>query len=180
MGTLQNRQQEIFGCIAKACADLRVQLAISLGGGCEPHDLKNLAGDPIVVKYAPQLEILKKAQLCITHAGLNTALESLSQGVPTVAIPITNDQPGVSARLVWKGVGEAVPIKRLNSQRLKSTIEKVLTDPKYKTNVMVLRDTIARTSGARSAADIVERVTRSASATLRNSITIGKNRLTAL
>jgi UDP:flavonoid glycosyltransferase YjiC (YdhE family) len=167
MGTLQNRQQEIFGCIAKACADLPVQLAISLGGGCEPHDLKNLAGDPIVVKYAPQLEILKKTQLCITHAGLNTVLESLSQGVPVVAIPITNDQPGVSARVVWKGVGEAVPIKRLNSQRLKSKVEKVLTDPKYKTNVMLLRDTIGCTSGARCAADIVERVTRSATATRR-------------
>jgi MGT family glycosyltransferase len=161
MGTLQNRQQEIFGCIAKACADLRVQLVISLGGGCEPHDLKNLAGDPIVVKYAPQLDLLRKAQLCITHAGLNTALESLSQGVPMVAIPITNDQPGVSARLVWKGVGESIVLKRLNSQGLKSKIEKVLTDPKYKTCAMVQRDTITRTSGARSAADIVEAVTRS-------------------
>jgi zeaxanthin glucosyltransferase len=142
--------------------------------------VKNLTGDPIVVKYARQLELLKKAQLCITHAGLNTALESLSQGVPMVAIPIANDQPGVSARLLWKGLGEAVPIKRLNSQRLKSKVEKVLTDPKYKSNVMVLRDIIARTSGARCAADIVERVTRSATATVRNRVTTGENRLTAL
>jgi zeaxanthin glucosyltransferase len=95
-----------------------------------------------------------------------------------VAIPITNDQPGVSARLVWKGVGESVVMKRLNSQWLKSKIEKVLTDPKYKTSAMVLRDTIARTSGARSAADIVEGVTRSATATLKNSVMTGKNGLT--
>ena len=36
--------------------------------------------DPLVVSYAPQLEILKRAALVITHAGLNTVLESLSEG----------------------------------------------------------------------------------------------------
>jgi zeaxanthin glucosyltransferase len=36
MGTLQNRQQQIFGCIAEACADLPVQLVISLGVGANP------------------------------------------------------------------------------------------------------------------------------------------------
>ena len=39
-------------------------------------DLK-LAGAAIVVPFAPQLELLRRAALTITHAGLNTALESL-------------------------------------------------------------------------------------------------------
>jgi len=42
-------------------------------------------GDPIVVPFAPQLELLKHAAVCITHAGLNTALECLTKGVPMVA-----------------------------------------------------------------------------------------------
>ena len=56
----------------------------------------------IVVQQAPQLELLKRATVCITHAGLNTVLESLAQGVPQVAIPITYDQPGVAARIAHK------------------------------------------------------------------------------
>jgi len=40
--------------------------------------------------------------VCITHAGLNTVLEALAQGVPQVAIPVTNDQPGVAARIADK------------------------------------------------------------------------------
>jgi zeaxanthin glucosyltransferase len=67
MGTLQNRQQEIFGCIAKACADLPVQLVISLGGGCEPHDLKDLAGDPVVVKIRTSIGAVKKGP-AVHHA----------------------------------------------------------------------------------------------------------------
>jgi UDP:flavonoid glycosyltransferase YjiC (YdhE family) len=41
----------------------------------------------IIVSHAPQLELLKRTSVCITHAGLNTVLESLAQGVPQVAIP---------------------------------------------------------------------------------------------
>src|SRR5205807_10507854 len=81
MGTLQNRQKHIFGIIAEACAGLDVQLVLSLGGGGKPEDMEELAGGPIVVEFAPQLELLKRAALCITHAGLNTALECLSNGV---------------------------------------------------------------------------------------------------
>ncbi|MGK7953532.1 MAG: glycosyltransferase [Xenococcaceae cyanobacterium] len=92
MGTLQNRQDYVFQTIAEACTDLDVQLVISLGGGLNPEALPNLPGNPLVVKYAPQLELLQKTSLNITHAGLNTTLESLSYGVPMVAIPVTDDQ----------------------------------------------------------------------------------------
>jgi zeaxanthin glucosyltransferase len=39
-----------------------------------PEAMSTLEGDPLVVSYAPQLEVLKRAALTITHAGLNTVL----------------------------------------------------------------------------------------------------------
>lgn len=101
MGTVQNRLQYTFSSIAEACETLGVQLVISLGGALDPNVLPRLPGKPLVVKYAPQLELLKKTSLTITHAGMNTTLESLSNGIPMVAIPIANDQPGVAARIAW-------------------------------------------------------------------------------
>src|SRR6202041_2855635 len=67
LGRLQNGSEAIFRTIAGACAGLNAQLVISLGGGLDPARLGSLAGDPIVVKYAPQLEIVKRAALVITH-----------------------------------------------------------------------------------------------------------------
>ena len=99
LGTIQNRLLSVFHQIAEACLGLGVQLVISLGGGASPDSLSHLPGNPIVVDYAPQLELLKRAALTITHAGMNTTLESLSNAVPMVAIPITNDQPGIAARI---------------------------------------------------------------------------------
>lgn len=156
MGTLQNRFEDIFRVIAQACVGLDAQLVISLGGGLEPETFSNLPGQPLVVKYAPQLELLKKATLVITHAGLNTTLESLSYGVPMVAIPITDDQPGVAARIAWTGTGKCLPLKRLNVSRLRESIQRVLTDNSYKQNALRLQKAVRSTSGVNSAADIIE------------------------
>ncbi|MDV2991616.1 MAG: Zeaxanthin glucosyltransferase [Chroococcidiopsis sp. SAG 2025] len=156
MGTLQNRLQYVFRYIAEACHGLDAQLVISLGDSAEPESLLNLPGNPLVVKYAPQLDLLQKASLTITHAGLNTTLESLSNGVPLVAIPITNDQPGVAARIAWTGVGEFVPLSRLSVPNLRAAVQKVLTENSYKQNAIKLQQAIQRSGGVTRAADIVE------------------------
>jgi UDP:flavonoid glycosyltransferase YjiC (YdhE family) len=109
MGTLQNGLHHVFHTIAAACAGLGVQLVLSLGGGLEPEAL-GVLGDPVVVRYAPQLELIRRATLTITHGGLNSVLESLAEGVPLVALPVTNDQPGVGARVAWSGTGKAIPL----------------------------------------------------------------------
>lgn len=156
MGTLQNRQQEIFQCIAEACVGLDAQLVISLGGGSSPESLPELPGSPLVVGYAPQLELIERATLTITHAGPGTVLESLSNGVPMVAIPITNDQPGVAARLAWAGAGEVVPLSRLNIPRLRRAVQRVLREDSYKQNALRLQKAIAKAGGVSRAADIIE------------------------
>lgn len=158
MGTLQNRQQEIFQCIAEACAGLDAQLVISLDGGSNPESLQKLPGSPLVVGYAPQLELLQKATLTITHAGLNTTLESLSNGVPMVAIPVTNDQPGVAARIACSGCGETITLKQLSVPKLKNAINQVLTEDSYKQNALRLQEDIFRAGGVSRAADIIEQV----------------------
>ncbi len=158
MGTIQNRLLEIFQCIAKACEGLDVQLVISLGGSTSPESLAKLPGSPLVVEYAPQLELLQKATLTITHAGPNTVLESLSNAVPMVGIPITNDQPGTAARLAWAGAGEMIPQARLSVPRLREAIKRVLTENSYKQNAVRLQKAIQSAGGVSRAADIIEQV----------------------
>jgi zeaxanthin glucosyltransferase len=113
MGTLQNGVLQTFRVIAEACSGLDLQLVISLGGGQDPALLGELPGDPVVVGYAPQLELVARSALTISHGGLNTALESLSWGIPMVVLPVAYDQPGVGARVEWSGVGRSIPVGRL-------------------------------------------------------------------
>jgi zeaxanthin glucosyltransferase len=158
MGTLQNRLSGVFENIAQACVGLDAQLVIALGGGSNPASLRDLPGNPLVVGYAPQLELIQQATLTITHAGMNTALESLSHGVPMVAIPIANDQPGVAARIAWTGTGEVVSLAKSGSSRLRTAVKRVFTEDSYKQNAVRLQAAIQRAGGVSRAADILEQV----------------------
>lgn len=156
MGTLQNRLTWVFQTIASACEGLDAQLVISLGGSAKPESLPNLPGNPLVVEYAPQIEILEKATMMITHAGMNTTMECLKNGVPMVAIPVANDQPGVATRIAWTGAGEFISLKKLNVPRLRNAVKRVLTEESYKQNALRLQQATIRAGGVSRAADIIE------------------------
>jgi zeaxanthin glucosyltransferase len=154
-GTLVNRKAGSFRVIAEACADLDVQLVISAGGGCA-MDATQFAGLPIVVEYAPQLELLERAAVCINHGGLNTVMESLSCGVPMVTLPITNDNPAVAARIRRVGAGEVISLARFSASRLRDAVRRVLEVPEYQRRAHQLKMSIQRAGGVERAADIVE------------------------
>ena len=78
--------------------------------------------------------------------------------MPLVAIPITNDQPGVAARIAWTGTGLVVPAGRLDAARLRRAVDRVLERPGFRRDAGLLRDAIARGGGVGRAAAVVERV----------------------
>ncbi|RUT04419.1 oleandomycin glycosyltransferase [Dulcicalothrix desertica PCC 7102] len=156
MGTILNRLT-IFKKIAEASVELDAQLVISLGGSAKPESLPKLAGSPLVVEYAPQLELLQKSAISITHGGLNSTLECLNNGVPMVVIPSVNDQPGVAARVVWAGCGEALPIKNVTVSKLRTALLHVLMENSYKQNALKLQSCIRHAGGVNRAVDIIEK-----------------------
>jgi MGT family glycosyltransferase len=156
MGTLQNGVLRTFRMMAEACAGLELQLVISLGGGQDPALLGDLPGDPVVVGYAPQLDLIRQSALTISHGGLNTALESLQSGVPMVVLPVAYDQPGVGARVEWSGVGRSIPVGRLTADRLRDAVRTVLGHPAYRARARRLRSSIEADDGLNRAADLIE------------------------
>jgi zeaxanthin glucosyltransferase len=100
--------------------------------------------------------LLKQATACITHAGLNTVLESLARGVPQLAIPITYDQPGVAARIAHKKTGVVNSLAGLTVDHLAFHLNEVLTNPTYRENARTLQKAIARANGLSFAADLIE------------------------
>jgi MGT family glycosyltransferase len=155
-GTLMNRHKHLYRIVSESCAGLDAQLVLSLGGSSEPGEFASLPGRPLVVKFAPQTELLKRAAVTVTHGGLNTTLESLSVGVPLVAIPIAFEQPGVAARIRWTGTGELVKFRNVTPQMLRTTILKVLHDSRYRRAAAAMSQAIARTGGSAQAAAITE------------------------
>jgi zeaxanthin glucosyltransferase len=158
MGTLMNQSDGVFRIILEASEALDVQLVLTLGGKLDPASRSGVRGNAVIVKYAPQLEVLKRASICITAGGLNTINEALANGVPLVAIPITNDEPAAAARIEWSGVGRSVHINRLTVARLRTAIGQVLAEPSYRENARRLQREIAGLNSLERASEVIESV----------------------
>jgi MGT family glycosyltransferase len=156
LGTTRNVQASVFRLIAAACQDFDVQLVISLGGRFEQEEFADLPGQPLVAKYAPQLELLKLAKIVITHGGSNTAFETLMEGKPMIVIPLAHDQPAMAARLVRAKVAEVLPVMRLSTTRVRKAITKLLLDPSYNDAALRMQTKLRSLHGAERAVKIIE------------------------
>jgi zeaxanthin glucosyltransferase len=157
MGTILNGRLDVFRTIVAAVAKHKdLQLVLSVGDQVDPEQIGPVPSNAIIVKRAPQLELLKQSSVCITHAGLNTVLESLAQGVPQVAIPVTFDQPGVAARIADKQTGVITSLDKLTADHLSTLLNEVLNNSSYRDNARKLQKAIAKANGLSVAADLVE------------------------
>jgi zeaxanthin glucosyltransferase len=158
LGSVQNAKQDVYYTIAQACEGLDAQLVIA---GVKPEAVPGLPGAPLVVDFAPQVEIIQRASLTITHGGMNTVMDSLSAGVPVVAMPITFEQPGTGARIRYTAVGEVIPIDQVKDDTLKAAVRRVFTAESYRRNAQQQQQAIAEAGGVARAADIVEQCIQS-------------------
>jgi zeaxanthin glucosyltransferase len=172
LGTVFGGRTEIWNAIIEGCSLPNVQLVISLGGRGNAKSLSHLPANAIVVDYAPQRELLARAALAITHAGLNSVMEAIAAQVPLIAIPITGDQFGVAARIAHARIGEIIPAGKCTGSRVSEAARKILTNPTYRQRESVIRAAIQKTHGAVSAAAIVEEVVSTRRAVLRQAVLV--------
>lgn len=156
LGTTRNVQARILRLIAEACDRLEVQVVISLGGRFTPEAFADLSGNPLVVSFAPQMELLRRSRVVITHGGPNTVFESLMEGKPLVAIPLAYDQPAVSARAAAAGAARVLPVMRLSALGIRDVVTAVLEDSACREAAMALRTQIRAARGAERAVEIIE------------------------
>jgi MGT family glycosyltransferase len=161
LGTIPHRgTRAVYARVAAACAGLDAQLVLARGKWADQNDgsenSHDYPGDPLVVDFAPQPALLERAALLITHAGLNTALEGLSRGVPMVALPRATDQPGVAARIVYSGVGLSASFRKCAAPELRGMVERVLREESFRRRARELQTAMQAAGGVPRAAEIVE------------------------
>jgi MGT family glycosyltransferase len=156
LGTTRKADPEIYHRIASACAGLDVQLIITLGGRRKVESFANLPGNPLVAENAPQLDLLKRADLVITHAGPNTALETLLSGKPMLALPVALDQPAVAACLERLGVAEVLSPQHRSADEIREALLKLRTEKRYRDGAMAMQVQLQSLHGSAQAASIME------------------------
>jgi MGT family glycosyltransferase len=82
-----------------------------------------------------QLEILKQADLFVTHCGMNSASEAIKYAVPMVCIPLAADQPIVAKQVCdVLSLGVRLNPNGLTADMIADSIDQVLSDESYLSN----------------------------------------------
>ena len=65
---------------------------MSIGSKIDPASLGVIPNNFIVRPHVPQLEVLRRADLFITHGGMNSVSEGCWYGVQMIVLPQVGDQ----------------------------------------------------------------------------------------
>jgi MGT family glycosyltransferase len=119
-------------------------------------NLANLGDAPanfIVRPFVPQLAVLQRAALFITHGGINSVHEGLHYGVPLLVIPQQFEQLLNARSVTAQGAGLILDRKRVTAPGLREAVAQILTTPSYTERAADLQAILRNTGGYLHAAD---------------------------
>ena len=155
LGTVLKGSVTFFQSCLDAFRRDDMDVIISVGEKCNVRKLKNIPKNVYLYRSVPQTDVLKIADVFVTHGGMNSISEALVSGTPMVVIPFTSDQP-VNARQVEKlGVGVKLEPKTVNSNTLRRAVLTAMLDRNIRNNLRDVRCAIEDAPGNKGGADLL-------------------------
>jgi MGT family glycosyltransferase len=153
LGTVINQNQDFYLQSIQAFRDSDYQIVMSVGQRTEIARLGEIPANFIVRNFVPQLEILQRAALFITHAGLNSVHEALYYNVPLVLVPQQVEQNYVAGRAEELGVGVKLSNNQITAQRLREAAARILSGESYHQNATRVGESLRGAGGYQRAVD---------------------------
>jgi MGT family glycosyltransferase len=116
------------------------QLVCSTGRHVAPEELAGvLPADAVARRWTPQVPLLRRAAVMITHGGLGSVKECIVNGVPMVVFPFSSDQPDNAARVVHHRLGLSGDLGTAGADEIWGHVESVHADPVLRQGVQHMR-----------------------------------------
>ncbi|AZM62481.1 MULTISPECIES: macrolide family glycosyltransferase [unclassified Streptomyces] len=156
LGTMMNQNPEFFRLCIEAFGDTEWHVAMAVGDRVEPAELGRIPDNFEIRPYFPQLDVLKRADVFVTHAGMNSTMEAVHHQVPTVAVPQTPEQVGNARRLRELGLG--VTLEERTAPVLREAALAVHRDKDIRAALADMAESFRAAGGASAAADAIEQL----------------------
>ncbi|WP_017208922.1 macrolide family glycosyltransferase [Clostridium beijerinckii] len=153
LGTIFNNSIEFYECCFKAFCNMNVKVIMSVGRKIDISIFKNIPSNFIVRNYVPQLEVLKYADVFITHGGMNSTNEGLYFNIPLILIPQSVDQPFVANRVAELGAGIVIEKNRVTPEVLNKCVAEILSDDNFKLNSEKIGESLREAGGYKVGVD---------------------------
>jgi UDP:flavonoid glycosyltransferase YjiC (YdhE family) len=110
----------------------------------------------LIAPHVPHALVLPHADVFVTNGGYGGALAALSHGVPVVAAPAGEEKPEIARRIAYTGAGLDLRTPAPGPARIRSAVERVLTDPAFRTTARRIAADLRALDGPRQAAILLE------------------------
>ena len=153
LGTVINDRPDFYGKCIEACKGENMDVIISCGKSVDIESLGQLPENIKVEPYVDQPEVLSKADVFITHCGMNSVSESLYMATPMVLYAQTNEQKAVARRV--REIGAGIELKDDSSAGIRNAIMEVLHSASCKDAAQECCSDFRNCPGVKGAADFM-------------------------
>ncbi|MBQ9562156.1 MAG: glycosyl transferase [Lachnospiraceae bacterium] len=154
MGTVINDRPDFYSKCAEALGDLEADVIISCGNAIDREVLGELPGNVQVYPYVNQLEVLSKADVFLTHCGMNSVSESLYMATPMVLYPQTGEQKAVARRAAEIGAG--TELRDDSAAGIRAAVLEILNHEAYAKAALECSEDFRACAGPAGAAEFIE------------------------
>jgi len=142
--------------LGAAAAHPEWQLILTVGKGFDPAELPAPPPNLYLSRWVPQLEVLRRADLLVTHGGTGTVKEAVLLGVPMVVLPLMRDQFDMAQRVVYHRLGLSGTLAETTAESLAALIAAAAADETLKPRLAAMRQRVLAEDAASVAPDVVE------------------------
>jgi MGT family glycosyltransferase len=164
LGTVNNADLGFFKACIEAFAGSSDFVMMSTGKRVSPDAFGTLPDNIAVFNWVPQLDVLRQADLFVTHGGMGGVHDGLYFGVPLLLVPQQGEQRMIANRVVELGAGLMLKKEQVTADTIRINTAKLLTEPRFKTEAVRVGESFRAAGGAAKGADEIEALLRERSA----------------
>ncbi|MBN2007661.1 MAG: hypothetical protein JXA21_30230 [Anaerolineae bacterium] len=160
LGTVFNNKPKVFQKIIRALDVPEYQVILSAGSARPVLQRMALPRNVMLFKSVPQVAVLPKVDLFISHGGNNSVNEALAAGKPLIVMPVAGEQADNASRIEYLNVGRRMDIAQFESAHLLSLVEEIRATPAFHERNLAIARAIAATQSLPSASQCIAWVGR--------------------
>jgi MGT family glycosyltransferase len=160
LGSIHHDKRFFQAVLDAAAREPGWQLVLNLGDAFTAADFPAAPANAMLVNRAPQLGLLCRAKVMITHGGINSIRECVYFGVPMVVFPVTFDQPGASARVQYHRLGLVGSLRKVSADDIHRLTKEAMGDASIRERLGKMAEVFRQVEAEQPGVRLIEQLAR--------------------
>jgi MGT family glycosyltransferase len=159
LGTAANNRPDFYKLCFQAFGQQPWQVVLACGKRVDVAALDTVPPNFLLSPFVPQLEVLQRTSVFVTHGGMNSVMESLYFGVPVVVVPQVREQEVTAQRCAELGLGMALDPNGLTAEKLRAAVDQVHHTCTFREHIRAMQGSVRAAGGYQRAVEVISQFT---------------------